>query len=249
MYLRFPNFGNLKKYLGGELMSAFVLKIIACITMFIDHIGYVIFDGTSYFNYIGRIAFPIFAFQIAQGYVHTRNVKKYLIRLLIFAFLSQFPFMLFYSIISNDFTVNVIFTLLFGLFGIIVYDKTNKILGILITISIGIIAQICHFDYGLYGVISVLLFYIFRNRKVLLILAFDIATLINYLFRIIYSISEYGKQYADYFLDFYFPLCICTILSSIFIYLYNGKKGHDSKYLLYLFYPLHLLLIYMLSTI
>lgn len=230
-------------------MSAFVLKIIACVTMFIDHIGYVIFDGTSYFNYIGRIAFPIFAFQIGQGYIHTRNIKKYIIRLLIFALVSQFPFMLFYSIISDDFTINVIFTLLFGLLSILAYDKTNKILGILSACSIGIIAQICHFDYGLYGVITILLFYIFRTRKVLLILAFDIVTLIHYLLRIIYSILEYGKQYTDYFLDFYFPLCLCTILSSIFIYLYNEKKGHDSKYLLYLFYPLHLLLIYMLSTI
>jgi len=230
-------------------MSAFALKIIACITMFIDHIGYVIFGETSYFNYIGRIAFPIFAFQIAQGYVHTKNINKYLVRLLSFAVISQLPFMLFSSIISDELTLNVIFTLTFGLLGILSYDKTNKFLGVFITIFLGIIAQLCHFDYGLYGVLIILLFYIFRNKKVLLILAFDIATLINYLLRIIFSLLEYGKQYTNYFLDFYFPLCIFTILSSLFLYLYNGKKGHNSKYLLYLFYPLHLLLIYLLSCI
>ena len=60
-------------------MNSFILKIIACITMFIDHVGYAIFNGPSWFNYIGRIAFPIFAFQISEGYAHTRNIKKYLL--------------------------------------------------------------------------------------------------------------------------------------------------------------------------
>ena len=57
-------------------MNSFVLKLIACITMFIDHIGYVVFNGeSSFFNYIGRLSFPIFAFQISEGYLHTRNIK------------------------------------------------------------------------------------------------------------------------------------------------------------------------------
>ena len=58
-------------------MSSFVLKIIAIITMFIDHVGYAIFGKFSFFNYIGRIAFPIFAFQISEGYSHTKDLKKY----------------------------------------------------------------------------------------------------------------------------------------------------------------------------
>ena len=66
-------------------MSAFVLKIIACITMFIDHLGYAVFHGeASWFNYVGRLAFPIFAFQISEGYIHTKNLKKYFYRLVIF---------------------------------------------------------------------------------------------------------------------------------------------------------------------
>ena len=55
-------------------MSSFVLKIIAVITMFIDHLGYTIFGKFSYLNYIGRISFPIFAFQISEGYIHTKNI-------------------------------------------------------------------------------------------------------------------------------------------------------------------------------
>ena len=92
-------------------MSSFVLKIIAIITMFIDHLGYAIFGKFSCFNYIGRLSFPIFAFQISEGYIHTKNLKKYFLRLFLFALVSQIPFMLFHSIISRDFSLNIFFTL------------------------------------------------------------------------------------------------------------------------------------------
>ena len=62
-------------------MSSFALKILACISMLFDHTGYLIFNGSSFFNYIGRLAFPIFAFQIAEGYTHTKDLKKYVFRL------------------------------------------------------------------------------------------------------------------------------------------------------------------------
>lgn len=227
-------------------MSTFALKIIACITMFIDHIGYVIFDGSSYFNYIGRIAFPIFAFQISQGYIHTKNVKKYLIRLLMFAIVSQLPFFLFYNSISSGFVFNTIFTLFLGLVCILLYDKVNKVFGIFSTIIFGVIAEICHFDYGFYGVAVIMLFYIFRNNTTLLLSSFIIATILKYSYSTALY-AQYGTEVLLKVFAYYFPLCFCTILSSIFIYLYNGKKGHDLKYLLYLFYPLHLLFIYILA--
>ena len=97
-------------------MSSFVLKIIAVVTMFIDHIGYAIFGKFSFFNYIGRISFPIFAFQISEGYAHTRDLKKYFLRLFVFAIISQVPFMLFHKMLSNDFTLNIFFTLLLNRF-------------------------------------------------------------------------------------------------------------------------------------
>ena len=227
-------------------MSAFCLKIIACITMFIDHVGYVIFKESSFFNWIGRLAFPIFAFQISQGYIHTRNLKKYVIRLFIFALISQIPFILFYESLFDAFAINVIFTLLFGLIGIIVYDKINKLLGIVLSICLGIIAEICSFDYGFYGVIVILLFYIFRNSKLLLISAFSVATITKYACYIVYYLLETTINPTIVF-KFYMPSIIGTLLSGLFIGLYNGKKGNDSKYLLYLFYPLHLLLLYFLA--
>lgn len=226
-------------------MSAFVLKIIACITMFIDHIGYVIFDGPSYFNYIGRLAFPIFAFQISQGYIHTHNIKKYAGRLLIFALISQIPFMLFYSIISTDFSLNVIFTLMFGLLCIIIYDKFNGLLGIISTVLLGILSNVLHCDYGFYGVATVFLFYVFRNSKILSSSFFLIATLLNYGYYILKG-AIYGLNIA---ISYYLPYMVCTFFSVVFIVLYNKNKGPNTRYLLYLFYPLHMLCIYLFYLI
>ena len=119
-------------------MSAFTLKIIAVITMFIDHIGYIVYNGEiPYLNFIGRLSFPIFAFQISEGYIHTKNLKKYFFRLFLFAIISQFPFMLFDSLFIDEFYLNVFFTLLLGLLSIFIYDKlNNKLIGIIISVLI-----------------------------------------------------------------------------------------------------------------
>lgn len=213
-------------------MSAFVLKIIAVISMFIDHIGYAIFGGFSFFNYMGRLAFPIFAFQISEGYLHTKNLKKYSLRLLLFAIISQIPFMLFRSIVSRTFALNIFFTLFLGLICIYLYDKSKyKSLALFICALIALIAEYTKCDYGFYGVAIILIFYIFKNNFINASIFFIIATVINYFNQILLA-----KEYLYLF--------ICTITPILFISAYNGKKGKDTKYLLYLFYPIHLLLIY-----
>ena len=228
-------------------MNSFVLKIIACITMFIDHVGYVIFNSFSWFNYIGRLSFPIFAFQISEGFVHTKNVKKYLLRLFIFAVLSQIPFICFLSTITNDFRLNVIFTLILGLLSIIVYNK-NKLLGIFVTIILGIFANITNCDYSFYGVAITFLFYAFRDKKFLMAFSFILTTLIHYTIEILMYL-ENGVEILMQVLLFYLPLAISTSLSIIIILLYNKKNGPNTKYFLYIFYPLHLLILYGLSFI
>lgn len=222
-------------------MSSFALKIIACITMFFDHVGYLIYNGKmSFFNYIGRIAFPIFAFQISEGYTHTKNLKKYIFRLSIFALISQYPFMLFHNLISTTFLLNIFFTLLLGLICIIVYDKMPyKAISLIIYLLMAYVAQITHCDYGAYGVTIIFVFYIFRNNKILMSLAFILCSVIKYLNRII----KYGN-FIHYFL-----LCSFTILAIIFITSYNKKQGRKIKYFLYIFYPAHLLIIYFLWNI
>lgn len=218
-------------------MTSFVLKIIAIIAMLFDHIGYVIFGRFSFMNYIGRLAFPIFAFGISEGYTHTKDLKKYFLRLLVFAITSQIPYMLFMGLLTNTFTLNILFTLILGLLAITVYEKlNNKYLGLLFVILCSIIAHFGHFDYGWFGIATIFIFYIFKDKKVLMNLSFIIAVFMNYFYTYITTSR----------IEFLFIILFCT-LSLIPINLYNTKKGKDTKYLLYVFYPLHLLVLYFIN--
>lgn len=231
-------------------MTSFTLKIIAIISMFFDHFGYAFLGQFSFFNLIGRLAFPIFAFQINEGYTHTRNLKKYFLRLVFFALVSQLPFSLFlHKYINNSFQLNVFFTLFIGLFAIFTYDYIiklfsnskskfhfDKLVGFIIVMLFASIAQLLHTDYGFWGVIVIFAFYLFKNNKIASTISFVILCILKYSFNII----MYGFSYI------YILLCVFTILPILFIRLYNGKQGKKIKYLLYVFYPLHLLLLYFL---
>lgn len=236
-------------------MNSFALKIIAMFTMFFDHFGYAFMGQFSFFNYIGRIAFPIFAFQISEGFTHTKNLNKYFIRLFLFAIIAQFPFHLFIQkfIPNSSSGLNIFFTLLLGLSAITIYDYFAKvenkelnhklfgipfknIIGIIFAFSIAYIGQLLHVDYGFWGIIVIFAFYLFKNNKASMIVSYITLCIIRYG----YSIIHYG------FYMQYVYLALATILPIIFITLYNGKQGYKIKYLLYLFYPLHLLLLYFL---
>ncbi len=232
-------------------MTSFVLKIIAMISMLIDHLGISYFHYTTTMNLIGRIAFPIFAFQISEGFIHTKNLKRYALRLLLFALISQIPFMCFRSIYTEGFALNIFFTLTLGLLSIIAYDKIVKsplelcknakiniafkiAFGILIAIILGILSELLHCDYGFFGVAIIFMFYLFKEHKVAMIISFILACVINYGL----DILQYGYHHL------YIWLCLFTILPIIFISFYNGKQGRKVKYLLYFFYPVHLLVLY-----
>lgn len=220
-------------------MTSFVLKIIAVIAMIFDHLGYVLFNKFSFMNYIGRLAFPIFAFSITEGYIHTRNFKKYFIRLLIFALISQIPYMLFIKTFTNGFSLNILFTLALGLFAITVYDKSkNKLLGILSVALCATLAYFLHFDYGWFGIAVIFIFYILKDKKLYMNLSFSLLTFINYFYKYIVIFSE----------EYLFIILFCC-LSLVPINSYNGEKGKNIKYFLYIFYPLHLILLYLLTFI
>ena len=120
-------------------MSSFVLKIVAIITMLIDHSGDMIIKHLSIMNVIGRIAFPIFAFQLIVGYKNTSNIKNYIYRLLTFAIISQIPFsFMMYAMGQSILSLNIFFTLTMGVVSLLVYERVNNkffkyfIIGILI---------------------------------------------------------------------------------------------------------------------
>lgn len=219
-------------------MSSFVLKLIGIISMLCDHIGFAFYNH-SFLRVIGRVAFPIFAFQAVIGYEHTKDVKKHLIKMIIFAFISQIPFSLLYITLKQPFTLNVMFTIILGLFSIILFNKiNNRIICFIVLLLIGCLGSIIRVDYGIFGIVTIFLFYYFKNNKIKMFFYFSITFLIRYLLHIIFIDPIY-----------YLLILLGTLTAFIPISLYNKKEGIKTKYLFYLFYPLHLLIIYLICII
>ena len=144
-------------------------------------------------------------------------------------------------------TLNIFFTLFLGLTSIYIYDRivktaSNKIFAIVIScifvISIACLSQLTKCDYGFYGVIIIFLFYLFKDNKFKMSIAFILATIFKYL----NIFLNYGYN------SFYMNITLFTILALVPILLYNKTKGPNIKYFLYVFYPVHLVLIYIVST-
>lgn len=235
-------------------MSSFVIKLIAIITMLCDHTSDAIIGQLSFLNIIGRIAFPLFCFQIIIGYRHTKNIGKYLSRLIIFGIISQIPFGLFTYCFVNTFnTLNIFFTLSLGLLAIYALDKlSNKWLAIFIDVLIILLAEFIKVDYGWFGICLILCIFVFYNDKyylkdkntnnidflnifknnILFCIVLFILCFIEYC--IYFNLTESYIVWAE-ILGTFFPV--------IFMLLYNGKKGPSCKYFFYAFYPIHLLIL------
>ncbi len=221
-------------------MSNFILKMIAMFTMFLDHLGYAIYEKFSYFNYIGRLAFPLYAFGISEGYLHTHSKKNYLYRLGTFALISQAPFMFFCSMFNHEFSLNIFFTLFTGLVAIIGYERcSNKYVGLLLVACLSSTAEFFHMDYGYFGVLLIFIFHIFKEKKLWMNISYIVLVLVKYL--------PFYFKYNFYYV--YIILIIFTLIPLIFINLYNGKKGANIKYVLYGFYPVHLIILYVLNIL
>lgn len=219
-------------------MSIFILKLIACVTMVIDHIRYAIpFSENIITNYFGRIAFPLFAFLITEGYSHTKDLKKYYKRLFIFGIISQIPFMLFRTLVGEWEMLNIMFTLILGLSAITIYDKfEKKYLSIPICFIIICLGELLNVDYGWFGVATVFVIYIFKSKKINLFISYFVLLIVYFYSR---NMLMLHQTYILYFVFYLIP--------AIFMILYNGEKGRSMKYFFYWFYPLHMLVIYGIS--
>lgn len=147
-----------------------LLKVLAIISMLIDHVGFLFFPEYEVFRWVGRIAFPIFAYQLAMGYIHTSNKKKYMMRLWIFGLIAQIP----YTLCFDTYSPNILFTLLASLFLI---DRIHKKEYYWIP-SILILSIIFPIDYQWYGLFTPVLFYIFRNSKIKVFVSQTVLTLL-----------------------------------------------------------------------
>ena len=228
-----------------------VLHIMAMVFMLFDHLWATIVPGNDWMTCIGRIAFPIFAFLLVEGYFHTGNLKKYVLRLLIFALIAEIPFNMvmgggsfFYPLHQN-----VLWTFLISIWLIWLNEKARnasiprRILRGAAPVIIGYIVGIITFvDFYNSGILIVLMFYFLRGRKwwnlvgQILILAYICEEMIGGLS---YELAVGGTTLFIARQSF-------ALLALIPIWLYRGKQGPYNKglrILYYAFYPAHLLVL------
>ena len=240
---------ELKKY---KKLDAITLKYLAMFMMLLDHLWATIVPGNDWMNYIGRLAFPIFAFQIVEGYFHTKDYKQYLKRLFIFALISEIPFNLMTSgSYIYPFGQNVIFTFIYGIVSIHAIEeiiKRNHVVKNVVKVLLMMILSIITFpDYNLMGYLTVLLFYVTRNMQYAWLYQLVGMIYLNwYSFKgLTIYVEAFGKTIPVLVQSF-------AVLSLLLIWQYNGKPGNQNPILrkfAYWFYPLHMLVIYLISRI
>lgn len=142
--------------------TAFI-QALAFLTMFIDHAGLLFFPRAIWLRAVGRMAFPLFCYNIVFGLVHTKNVKKYALRLLIFALISQYPYML--ALHHASYELNVLFTLLAGLFAIWGIRENKYGSRIWAPLTSLVLSSILTMDYGFKGILFIIFIYMCRTSR------------------------------------------------------------------------------------
>lgn len=238
-----------RKPFGG--LNANGLRFLAIAFMLLDHLWATLVPGNFWMTCAGRLAFPIFAFQISEGFFHTRDQKRYARRLLLFALLSEVPFDLLYgSTVFYPFHQNVLFTLLLGLLAVSALDRARRertvraavraapaLAGSLLLAAAGMT------DYGWRGVLTVVAFYALRG--------FPAAWLAQTAAMVALNIVGYQGRLLP-FLGWELPAQGFAVLALLPIWLYNGKPGRKSpvlQYGFYAFYPVHMLILYLLFSL
>ncbi len=232
-------------------MTRNTLKVIACISMLVDHIGYLLLPEAVFLRYIGRLAMPIFAFFIGEGCLYTRDRKKYFLRLFALGLICQAVYVLEYLIMKSGdpFYLNILLTFSVSIVLCTAFlncfdengknkkGKENYILGLVLTVVIifcalgeeGVIPFT--FEYGIGGIILPI-FAATTKEKHKKLLIFSAGLVLCVL----------SLDYSDHLWT------VCALCSLIPLYFYNGKPGKANlKYAFYLFYPLHLAVLYIIS--
>ena len=212
------------------LLSGSALKIIAVVSMIIDHCAYYLMDGNTMaydvMRCFGRIAFPVFAFLVAEGFAHTRNRMRYFLSLLLFAAVSEVPW---YLLNGADGTHNVMFTLALGVSALAAFERLrgHRALVIAATLLATLSAEVSGLDYGWRGIVVILIFHLFKSKKY-----YQSARLLQLAFAFPFML-HYG--------------IIGALLACSVILLYDGTRGiirgKVAKYGFYAIYPVHLIII------
>lgn len=211
-------------------INAFWLKIIAVLAMTIDHVGYLFYPGEVWMRIIGRLTFPIMAFLLAQGYCYTRNLRKYELRLLVFAILSILPFYL-----AFGWAGNVYFTLLCALLALDCSSRCGSIWHeAAVVICFAVLSLPC--DWGFSGVLAVYVFGRTDRKETAAVLGTAVLTLTTLLKNTVLTavLGETLYPAQNYTVVF------AILIASLPLLLYNGERGPSMKYWFYAYYPVHL---------
>lgn len=272
------------------------LKLFAIVTMLIDHIGYMYFPDYLLLRSIGRLSFPIFAYQVAIGYDKTSDLKRYMERLFIFGIIAQMPYAFFSPTLDFEpFRLNIMFTLLLALLFLHSYEMTKAYIktflelkstsaffkgacSMLAGLSILIIPEVIsyHYDafsvsYGIYGILLVFLFHLFKDHRFILLLSYMVLSVANVfylgsIYMMQHGVALFGKEigvfegmkqyylymaanrstYEAYLLTLAGPFFQSrSIFSLIAIEMLQKIEAnvHLNKFIGYGFYPLHILVL------
>lgn len=231
------------------------LHIMAMGFMLCDHLWGTIVPGNDWLTCIGRVAFPIFAFLLVEGYFHTKSLKRYVGRLLLFAVLSEIPFNLVMGgSVIYPFHQNVLWSFLISIGLIHLNEKAKgklwtRLLAAFGSILLGcILGLITMVDFYHAGVLTVLVFYFFRQRKWWsYVLQFICLAYIN-----IEMLSGFTYDFELFGQTISFARQGFALLALIPIWMYRGKQGAHSKllqYMYYAFYPVHLLILWLIGAL
>lgn len=255
-------------------ISSAALHVMAMIFMLLDHMWATVL-AYNWMTCVGRIAFPIFAFMIVEGFFHTKNLKKYMFRMLAFAVISEIPFNLMYGgQLLYPMHQNVLWTFLIALAGIWAMEKVNERHKIWLTVLVDFIVCVLGFilgyllfvDYYGCGILTVFVFYFFyRNRE---------ENVISRLWKngksqeIVWWLICFAGQFICLYCinveilgGFYYDINIwginfelvqqsLALIALIPIWLYQGKQGYHAKwfqYFNYAFYPIHCLILALIA--
>ena len=224
-------------------MSAFVLKLLAALTMLIDHAGLLLFPSQIWMRAVGRLAFPIFAYFIGEGFLYTRNRMRYFWRIFLLGAACQIV----YALAGYPLEWGILIAFSISLCLMALLERAQKCLReektdaaawlIAFTMAVCCVAFLCHHmvvDYGFFGILLPVWMVPFREKHHrLAAFSFGLgAVCISYSYPSFANIQN---------------LCL---LSLPLLLLYNGKPGkYRMKWFFYIFYPAHLAILWAIDWV
>lgn len=205
--------------------------------MLIDHVGYYLLNDFEPFRMIGRLAMPIFIFMLVEGFKKTSSRPRYFARIFVTALIAEIPVYLLHISVMTDYYHNILFTMLLSFLALYATEK-GKFWFVAVPL-VALAASAFNCEYGAFGVMLAVGFYIV-NKYLPKQIFVRFTALLAVLLVTMIPLASYEN----------WPIQLWSICAVIPLALYNGKKGRRlPRYFLYVFYPAHLFIIWLLTLV